>query len=148
MNLGNGNLSGTWFNIKMSTYQYRKSHCGDEMILQRSYVLNGISYTGKMTSLYWISPLVCGSHTCDHVLEFGIPMGSFFCFVFTNLVSVWVQIFRLVDTPLPISRGRHTPPGFYIDSQIKHFFQKMSSHCYHKLCLIGTRNLSVHYSMA
>ena len=42
------------FNIKMSSYQYRKSHCGDKTILQLSYLHNGISYTGKMTSLYWI----------------------------------------------------------------------------------------------
>ena len=36
--------SGGWFNIKMSSYQYMKSHCGD---------------TGKTTSLYWIRALVC-----------------------------------------------------------------------------------------
>ena len=29
---------------------------------------------------------------------------------FTILVSVWVQIFGLVDTPLPTSRGRPPPP--------------------------------------
>ena len=46
--------SGGWFNIKMSSYQYRKSHCGDKMILRPSYLHNGISYTGKMISLYWI----------------------------------------------------------------------------------------------
>ena len=45
---------GTWFNIKMSSYQYRKSHCGDKTILRPSYLHNGISYTGKTTSLYWI----------------------------------------------------------------------------------------------
>ena len=45
-----------WFNIKMSSYQYRKSHCGDKTILRPSYLHYGISYTGKMTSLYWISP--------------------------------------------------------------------------------------------
>ena len=43
-----------WFNIKMTSYQYRKSHCGDKTILRPSYLHNGISYTGKMTSLYWI----------------------------------------------------------------------------------------------
>ena len=37
--------------------QYRKSHCGDKTVVRSSYVHNGISYTGKMTSLYWISPL-------------------------------------------------------------------------------------------
>ena len=49
--------SGPWFNIKMPSYQYRKSHCGDnKMIVRSSYLHNGISYTGKMTSLYWTSP--------------------------------------------------------------------------------------------
>ena len=46
--------TGGWFNIKMPSYQYRKSHCGDKTILRPSYLHNGISYTGKMTSLYWI----------------------------------------------------------------------------------------------
>ena len=45
---------GGWFNIKMSSYQYRKSHYGDKMIIRPSYLHNGISYTGKMSSLYWI----------------------------------------------------------------------------------------------
>ena len=45
---------GPRFNIKMTSYQYRKSHCGDKTILRPSYLHNGISYTGKMTSLYWI----------------------------------------------------------------------------------------------
>ena len=43
-----------WFNIKMAYYQYRKSHCGDKTVVRSSYLPNGISYTGKMTSLYWI----------------------------------------------------------------------------------------------
>ena len=42
---------------KMSSYRYRKSHCGDKTILRPSYLHNGISYTGK-TSLYWIGALV------------------------------------------------------------------------------------------
>ena len=41
----------------MSSYQYRKSHCGDKTILRPSYLHNGISYTGKMISLYWIGAL-------------------------------------------------------------------------------------------
>ena len=45
---------GPWFNIKMSSYQYRKSHCGCKTILWPSYLHNDISYTGKTTSLYWI----------------------------------------------------------------------------------------------
>ena len=46
--------TGPWFNIKISSYQYRKPHCGDKTILRPSYLHNGISYTGKTTSLYWI----------------------------------------------------------------------------------------------
>ena len=45
---------GPWFNITMSSYQYRKSHCGDKTILRPSYIHHGISYTGKTTYLYWI----------------------------------------------------------------------------------------------
>ena len=49
--------SGPLFNIKMSSYQYRRFHCGDKTILRPSYLHNGISYTGK-TSLYWIGALI------------------------------------------------------------------------------------------
>ena len=45
---------GPRFNIKMPSYQNRKYHCGEKTILRPSYLHNGISYTGKMTSLYWI----------------------------------------------------------------------------------------------
>ena len=51
-------ISGPSFNIKMSSYQYRKSHSGDNTILWPSYLHNGIFYTGKTTSLYWIGVLV------------------------------------------------------------------------------------------
>ena len=47
---------------------YRKSHYGDKMVVRLSYLHNGISYTVKMTSLYWISPQ-CGNllwHICLH----------------------------------------------------------------------------------
>ena len=39
--------SGPWFNIKMSSYQYREYHCGDKTVVRSSYLHNGISYTGK-----------------------------------------------------------------------------------------------------
>ena len=48
------NCTGSWFNIKMPSYQYRKSHCGDKTVVRSSYLHNGIYYTGKMASLYWI----------------------------------------------------------------------------------------------
>ena len=51
--------SGPWFNIKMSSYQYRKSHNGDKTVVRCSYLHNGmISYPGKMASLYWTTPQV------------------------------------------------------------------------------------------
>ena len=42
----------------MSSYQYRKSHCGDKTVVRSSYLHNGISYTGKMSSLYWIRAML------------------------------------------------------------------------------------------
>ena len=51
-------LAGGWVNIKMSSYQYRKSHRGDKTFLRPSYFHNGISYTGKTTFLYWIWDLM------------------------------------------------------------------------------------------
>ena len=42
----------------MPSYQYRKSHCGDKTVVRSSYLHNGISYTGKMSSLYWIGAQV------------------------------------------------------------------------------------------
>ena len=35
-----GKISSYWFNIKISSSQYRKSHCGDKMILHTSYIYN------------------------------------------------------------------------------------------------------------
>ena len=46
------------FSIRMTSYQYMKSHCGDKTILRPAYLHNGISYTGKTTSLYWIGTQV------------------------------------------------------------------------------------------
>ena len=55
----------------MSSYQYRKSHCGDKTILRPSYLHNGISYTGKTTSLHWIRALeISLSCTNPSILSF------------------------------------------------------------------------------
>ena len=58
---------GPWFNIKMASYQYRKSHCGDKTVVRSSYLHNGISYTGKMSSLYWTSPQMMSSTMGDGI---------------------------------------------------------------------------------
>ena len=49
--------AGPRFNIKMSFYLDRKSYCGDKTVVWSSYLHNGISYTGEITSLYWIRAL-------------------------------------------------------------------------------------------
>ena len=45
---------GPRFNLNMTSYQYRKVHCGDKANLWSSHLHTGIPYTGMMTSLYWI----------------------------------------------------------------------------------------------
>ena len=63
---------GPRFNIKISSYQYRKSYFGDKTILRPFYLHNGFSYTGKTTSLYWIGP--CASSTRAIIPEYsGFP---------------------------------------------------------------------------
>ena len=60
---------GRWFNIKMTSYQYRKSYCGDKTILRPSYLHNGISYTDKMTSLYGIKAQEGQNKTKGYILQ-------------------------------------------------------------------------------
>ena len=67
---------GPWFNIMMTSYQYRKSHCGDKMIFWPSYLHNGISHTGKITSLYWNGFLTMSFKMADEIS--------------TSLMAVWV----------------------------------------------------------
>ena len=55
--LGPSDRWGPRFNIKISSYQYRKSHWGDKTVVRSSYHHNGISYTGKISALYWIRAL-------------------------------------------------------------------------------------------
>ena len=68
--------------IKMTSYQYRKSHCGDKTIVRSSYLHNGISYIGKMSSLYWIGALVYVSRCRVFVTK---PSAS------TILTFLWLQ---------------------------------------------------------
>ena len=68
--------TGPWFNIKISSYQYRKSRCGDKTVVRSSYLHNWISYTGKIISLYWFSPLVFNNASwltlCKHLKPLSI----------------------------------------------------------------------------
>ena len=53
----------------MSSYQYRKFHCGDKTVAGSSYLHNGISYTGKMSSLYWIRALLVSLPSVSSLLH-------------------------------------------------------------------------------
>ena len=54
-----------WFNIKMPSYQYSKSHCGDKTVVRSSYLHNGISYIGKIVSFYWIMAQASAAPHCQ-----------------------------------------------------------------------------------
>ena len=96
----------SWFNIKMPSYQYRKSHCGDKTVVRSFYIHNGISFTGKMSSLYWIGALITSKVVYDvaHVMFcivyssesfFIIPLQGYF----TNYSELhWKWIFSLLCT--------------------------------------------------
>ena len=87
---------GPQFNIKMPSYQYRKCHCGDKTILRPSYLHNGISYTGKMTSLYWIGAL----WLCRNALERRS--------IIRRLISTAVHMLSITVAPATKSRScRH-----------------------------------------
>ena len=47
-------VSPIWGWLKMSSYQYRKSHSADKTVIRPPCLHNEVSYTGKTTSLYWI----------------------------------------------------------------------------------------------
>ena len=47
---------------KVSSYQYRKFHCGDKTVARSSYLHNGIFCSGKMASLFWLGPQIASGH--------------------------------------------------------------------------------------
>ena len=75
--------AGPRFHIKMSSYQYRKSHCGDKTVVRSSDLHNGISYTGKMTSLYGIGAQL------SHIILIGQLLQVYIIIVNLPWKSVW-----------------------------------------------------------
>ena len=96
---------GPRFNIKMSSYQCRKSHSGDETILRPSYLHNGISYTGKTTSLYSIGAqcfLSPSGATCLLVyLESNLPLAA--CHTSDLYTARWAACRILYNKSLAIT---------------------------------------------
>ena len=82
------------------TSQYRKSHCADKTVVRSSYLHNRISYTGKMASLYWISPLQ------TVILKFG----SHLIYIYTvrchyNAVNLTENPHKRHPIACPLGRG-------------------------------------------
>ena len=71
---------GPWFNIKMSSYQYRKSHCGGKTVIRSSHLHHGISCTDKMTFYIDSAPWSYCSLALSrrHVLHYHNVSGPFY----------------------------------------------------------------------
>ena len=87
---------GPRFNIKMLFYQNRKSHCGNKTVVRSSYLHNGISYTGKMSSLYWIG-------TQDFIDD-----KSMLALVMTwwHQAIIWTNVDQVFMSPYGVTRGQ------------------------------------------
>ena len=84
------------FNMKMTSYQYRKSHCGDKTTLRPSYLYNGISYTGKITSLYWNRALISlKESTARADLWYYITPQFYYHIAYTIISNSWRCLLRL-----------------------------------------------------
>ena len=90
MEVGRANQGHDLFNKKMSSYLYRKSHCGNKTVVRSSYYHNGDSHTIdsgsvgqsavlarsiarsialiEITSLYWIGPS-CIKQNKNHIRQ-------------------------------------------------------------------------------
>ena len=126
---------GPWFKIKMSSYQYRKSHCGDKTVVRSSYLHNGISYTGKMSSLYWIRAQYAASEWMLYICEICSKwlctyQWAIFCTVFIHIYTVCILLLKLLMN-LRMCRFyiwislRLIDDFVYIGKQIHHWFFRM-----------------------
>ena len=120
--------SGPQFNMKMASYQYRKSHCGDKTILRPSYLHNGISYTGKKISLYWIRALkILQCNTCL-LMTFSSHVAKWTCATFPCLNKCfypchWIfilgsMIIYLHFLLFPKTEMEHEVPSFHMKDKV------------------------------
>ena len=111
--------SGAWFNIKMLSYQYRKSHCGDKTVVRSSYLHNGISYTGKTLSLYWIRAQSTGICSCKVDLEQLVTLIKVkpwrykrpWCETFNPMALKLEYFWQIGSIPWLLMTWRHKEPG-------------------------------------
>ena len=55
---------GPWFNMKMSSYQYRKSHCGDKTVFLSLYTYFCSTYHTGIYAAYHLNSLAPGRPGC------------------------------------------------------------------------------------
>ena len=121
--------SGPWFNIKMSSYQYRKFNFGD--------LHNGISYVGKTTSLYWIRPQasvneiyrypILGCHEIAHDVtgHFEWCLSSEILFKIFNItlkISIKHFVVNIVDADVLAPPGARTSAGTVLTKFRSHIY--------------------------
>ena len=69
----------------MSSYQYKKYHSGDKTVVN-----NGISYTGRITSLYWIGALVIDGNFHYTAMENNYVEGN--ASIYEPKLYPWIQL--------------------------------------------------------
>ena len=106
----------------MQSYQYRESHCRDKTILRPPYLHSGISYTGKMTALYWSRALVTQVHVIDTPI---------------NKDEVFQRSPMLVWTGLPCDVVLH----FYEKYQLNNIFLCLTFSVWSLFCFVFNRAL-------
>ena len=75
------NIDKALIQYKMSSYQHRKSHCGDKTILRPSHRHNRISFTDRALFVHWIGPLIAEIH----------PIWKNLTFYLTSAMAVMTQ---------------------------------------------------------
>ena len=119
---------GSWFNIKMPSYQCRNPHSVDKTILRSSYLHNTISYTGKMSSSHWIRT------------QFRFPFEPLL-YVFRNMVwdtaASKVNVFTYVLGQNEPQDGGSKQPNFLWEWIVDSIIYKMTSLEYDNLVVIA-----------
>ena len=106
---------GTRLNIKMLSYQYRKSHCGGKTILRPSYLHHTISQTGKMSSSYWIRALTPFETYTLALCALGVAVVTNI-FLKRELIYLYSQLLIFLSIPTAIywhCTPTHTPHPSY-----------------------------------
>ena len=99
---------------KMLSYLYRKFQCGHKTIIRSSFLHCGISFTGKMASLYWIRPLGNLVSSLPHCLTLSNwQLGLWHC----KLYCVWNAYITIQHYTSPYITLHHHTSSRFITSQ-------------------------------